>query len=113
MLKWGRSRYIGLSLENIAYIRGLTTTGWTPWPLVRERTIPTDNGMRLMNVAPSRNMVVGSTMFEHKDIHKTSWKSPDGNVFNQTDHILIDGRCCSDLLAVRSYRGPILTLITI
>jgi hypothetical protein len=27
-----------------------------------------DNGMRLINFASSRNMVVGSTMFEHKDI---------------------------------------------
>jgi hypothetical protein len=50
-------------------------------------------------------MVVGSTMFEHKDIHKRTWKSPDGNVFNQIDHILIDVRHCSDLRDVRSYRG--------
>jgi hypothetical protein len=42
-----------------------------------------DNRMRLINFASSKNMVVGSTMFEHKDIHKGTWKSPDGNVFNQ------------------------------
>jgi hypothetical protein len=51
-----------------------------------------DNGMRLINFASSRNMVVSSTMFEHKDIYKRTWKSPEGNVFNQTDHILIDVR---------------------
>ncbi|PNF26081.1 hypothetical protein B7P43_G06398 [Cryptotermes secundus] len=64
-----------------------------------------DNGIRLMNFASSRNMVIGSKMFNHKDIHKRTWKSPDGNVFNQIDHILIDVRHCSDLMDVRSYRG--------
>jgi hypothetical protein len=64
-----------------------------------------DNGMRPINFASSRNMVIGSIMFEHKDIHKRTWKSPDGNVFNQIDHILIDVKHCSDLRDVRSYRG--------
>jgi hypothetical protein len=43
-------------------------------------------------------------MFEHKDINKRIWKSPDGNVFNQIDHILIDVRHSSDLRDVGSYR---------
>jgi hypothetical protein len=64
-----------------------------------------DNGMRLINFASSRNMIIGSTMFEHKDIHKRTWQSPDGNMFNQIDHILIDVRHCSDLRDVRSYKG--------
>jgi endonuclease/exonuclease/phosphatase family metal-dependent hydrolase len=64
-----------------------------------------DNGMRLINFASSRNMVIGSTMFEHKDINKRTWKSADGNVFNQIDHILINVRHCSDLRDVRIYRG--------
>jgi hypothetical protein len=50
-------------------------------------------------------MVVSSTMFSHKDIYKQSWKSPDGNAFNQTDHILIDARHFSNLMDVKSYRG--------
>jgi hypothetical protein len=41
-----------------------------------------DNGIRLINFAPSQNMVIGSTMSDHKDIHKMTWKSPDGNTFN-------------------------------
>jgi hypothetical protein len=56
-----------------------------------------DNGMRLINFASSRNMVAGSTMFEHKDIHTRTRKSPDGNVFNEIDHILINVRLCSDM----------------
>jgi hypothetical protein len=33
-------------------------------------------------------------------------KSPDGTAFNPTDHILIDARHFSNLMDVRSYRGP-------
>jgi hypothetical protein len=50
-------------------------------------------------------MVIGSTMFNHKDIHKMTWKSPDGNIFNQIDHLIIDARHLSNLMDVRSYRG--------
>jgi hypothetical protein len=94
MLKWGRSRYIDLSLENSLYKR------------------PNNNRMRLINFASSRNIAVGSTMFEHKDIHKRTWKSPDGNVFNQINHILIDAGHCSDLMYVRVTGEPTLILIT-
>ncbi|PSN43351.1 hypothetical protein C0J52_15555 [Blattella germanica] len=64
-----------------------------------------DNGIRLIHFSSSRNMVVGSTIFNHRDIHKMTWKSPDGNTFNQIDHILIDARHFSNLIDVRSYRG--------
>jgi hypothetical protein len=64
-----------------------------------------DNSMRLINFASSRNMVIGGTMFNHRDIHKRTWKSPNRNVFNQIDHVLLDARHCSDLMDDRSYRG--------
>jgi endonuclease/exonuclease/phosphatase family metal-dependent hydrolase len=64
-----------------------------------------DNGMRLISFAASVGMVVGSTMFPHKDIHKVTWKSPDGNTTNQIDHILIDIHHKSNLQDMRSYRG--------
>jgi hypothetical protein len=38
-----------------------------------------DNGMRLKNFPPSRNMVVGSTIFEHKDIKIPWWKCAYSN----------------------------------
>ena len=52
--------------------------------------ISSDNGVRLVNFATSKNLIVKSTTFPHKDIHKYTWTSPDGLTHNQIDHILID-----------------------
>lgn len=65
-----------------------------------------ENGSRVIDFAASRNMVVSSTYFEHKNIHKATWESPDRRTRNQIDHVLIDGRHCSNVLDVRSCRGP-------
>ena len=72
-----------------------------------------DNGVRLVNFATPKNLVVKSTMFPHRNIHKYTWTSPDGKTNNQIDHILIDRRQHSSILDVRSYRGLIVILITI
>ena len=37
-----------------------------------------DNGTRLIDFAASRNMVLSSTYFQHKNIHKATWVSPHG-----------------------------------
>jgi len=50
-------------------------------------------------------MVIGSTMFQHKNIHKSTWTAPDRLFESQMDHMVIDARHMSDLLDVRSYRG--------
>jgi hypothetical protein len=44
------------------------------------------------NFASLQNKLIGSTMFNHKDIHKMTLKSPDGNAFNRTDHLMIGGK---------------------
>jgi hypothetical protein len=41
------------------------------------------NMTRLVNFTLLRSMVIGSIMFDHKDIHKMTWKAPDGNTFIQ------------------------------
>jgi len=37
-----------------------------------------DNGVRLVNFATSKNLVVKSTMFPHRNIRKYTWTSPEG-----------------------------------
>jgi len=64
-----------------------------------------DNGVRLVNLATLKNLVVKSTMFPHRNIHKYTWTSPDGKTHNQIDHVLIDRRWHSSVLDVRSFRG--------
>jgi hypothetical protein len=64
-----------------------------------------DNGVRVVIFATSKNLVVKSTMFPHRNIHKYTWTSPDGKTHNQIDDILIDRRWHSSILDVRSFGG--------
>jgi hypothetical protein len=59
-----------------------------------------DNGVRLINFATSKNLVVKSTMFPHCNIHKYTWTSLDRKTRNQTGHVLIDRRQHSSILVV-------------
>ena len=63
-----------------------------------------DNGFRLVSFAAAQNMVVSSTRFQHLNIHKATWRSPDLNTKNQIDHVVIDGRHASSILDVRTLR---------
>jgi endonuclease/exonuclease/phosphatase family metal-dependent hydrolase len=67
--------------------------------------ISSDNGVRLVNFATSKNLRVKSTMFPHRNIYKYTWTSPDGKPHNQIDHILVDRRRHSNELDVRSFRA--------
>ena len=51
-----------------------------------------NNGVRIVNIATSKNLVDKSTKFPHRNIHKCTWISPDVQAHNQIDHILIDRR---------------------
>jgi hypothetical protein len=57
-----------------------------------------DNGVRVVNFATSKNLVVKSTMFPHQNIHKYTWISPDGKTHIQFDHVLADRRKHSSIL---------------
>jgi exonuclease III len=50
-----------------------------------------DNGVRVVNFATSKNLIVKTTIFPHSDIHKHTWTS-DGVTHNQIYHVLIDKR---------------------
>jgi hypothetical protein len=51
--------------------------------------ISNDNGIRVLNFATSKNLIVKSTMFPHHNSQEFTWTSPDGKTQNQIDHILI------------------------
>ena len=64
-----------------------------------------DNGERLVDYCLNNNYVIGGTIFAHRDIHKLTWKSPDGRTSNQIDHIIINGKWRRSLQDVRVCRG--------
>jgi hypothetical protein len=64
-------------------------------PTIRNESsheISNDNGVRAINFATSKTLVVNSTMFLHRNIHKYTWTSPDGKTHIKIDHVLIDRR---------------------
>ncbi len=72
------------------------------WSLHEETN---ENGLRLIDFATEKGMVVRSSYFMHKRIHQATWVSPDGVTRNQIDHCLVDGRHFSDVINVKVRRG--------
>jgi endonuclease/exonuclease/phosphatase family metal-dependent hydrolase len=66
--------------------------------------ISNDNGVRVVKFAASKNLIVKSTMFPHRNIHKFARISPDGKTQSQIDHILISRKRHSNILDVQSVR---------
>jgi hypothetical protein len=64
-----------------------------------------DNGIRLINFAISKNMVISSTRFPRKNIHKETWLSPGGRFSIQIDHVLIENKHKRIIQNLKSYRG--------
>jgi hypothetical protein len=49
--------------------------------------IDNDNGVRVVNFATSKNLVVANVMFFHHNVHKYTWTSPEGKTCSQIDHV--------------------------
>jgi len=64
-----------------------------------------ENGERLAELCAAYNLVIGGTIFPHRDIHKLTWCSPNGRDRNQIDHLMINGTWRRSLLDVKVRRG--------
>ena len=51
------------------------------------------------------NLIITGTIFSHRNIHKATWKSPDGRTKNQIDHILISRQHRTTVLDTKVLRG--------
>jgi hypothetical protein len=61
------------------------------------------NGVRMVNFATSKNLVLKGTVFPHRNFHKYTWIYPDGKAHNQINNILIDRRWHLSILNVRNF----------
>ena len=64
-----------------------------------------ENGLKLVEFCEANELVIGGSLFPHKNLHKTTWKSPDGKTKNQIDYIMINQRWRSSLQDVRVMTG--------
>ena len=64
-----------------------------------------DKGERLCDFAVPNGLVITGTLFQHKDIHKTTWFSANGTVKNQMDRLLISRQLKSAFLDTIECRG--------
>jgi len=83
-------------LGNIAYNRKLT---------IMDR--------KCIDCAVFKSMMIALTCCPHKNIHKTTWTSPDGDTSSQIHHTLIENKIEINISDVRSNRGQIVTVIII
>ena len=63
-----------------------------------------DNGNRLLECCINNELVVMGTQFQHKDIHKLTWKSPDGRTRNMIDHTLVNRKWIKSVRDTRVFR---------
>jgi len=64
-----------------------------------------DNGVRIVNYATSKNLIVEIMMFLHRNINKYTWTSTDGKTHNQIEHVLKEKSWHSSILDAQSFRG--------
>lgn len=68
------------------------------------------NGSKLIDFTVGKGLVIKSSMFPRKDIHKYIWISPDGKVKNHIDLVLINNRFKNGVRNIKALRGADLDL---
>lgn len=63
------------------------------------------NGMRLIEYAIAKDLIITSTFFPRKLIHKHTWTAPNNVYKSQIDHVLINKNHRSSISNIRSHRG--------
>ena len=64
-----------------------------------------NNGERLSDLCVESRLVIGGTLFMHRDIHKTTWRSPDQMTVSQIDQVIINQKWRRSLQDVKANRG--------
>ena len=64
-----------------------------------------NNGERLLLFCSVNSLAVANTFFAHKDIHKKTWRSPDGKTNNEIDYLCISQRWKTSIKDVKACRG--------
>jgi hypothetical protein len=65
-----------------------------------------DSGKMFYELTVANNFIIKNTCFNHKRMHKGTWKIPGSEPTNQTDHVLLSRKHGSSILDVISVRGP-------
>jgi len=52
--------------------------------------ITSENGEKLVQLSIAHNLEISSIKFQHRRIHKGTWKVPGQDIFKHIDHILIN-----------------------
>lgn len=64
-----------------------------------------DNGEKFRGFCAEHDLVIGGTIFPHKECHKVSWVSPDQTTENQIDHFAMSRKFRRSIMDVRNKRG--------
>jgi len=64
---------VKLGLKNVMGKHGLGTTN--------------ENGDMFIDLCVNYNLLIGCSLFPHKDIHKATWVAQNQRTYNQIDHV--------------------------
>ena len=64
-----------------------------------------DNGERFILLCSTNNLCIMNTFYQHRSVHKKTWKSPNGTIQNEIDYICMSKRWKTAVDDVRTFRG--------